>query len=119
RPLYAELVKPGNRLRKDGSERLKDGTIGKSPMRLGPLTFEARRFGLDSVLAIQEEINTGAHDQGRPPVDLINAEEKARIEELIADNTWPEGWSGLEVLGNKSIPQVFPNGLIQPLLLSD
>lgn len=43
RPLYAELTKAHNRLRKDGSQRLQDGSIPLNPMRMGPLTMSARR----------------------------------------------------------------------------
>ncbi len=115
RPLYQELIKPQYRLRKNG-ERRKDGSLGKNPMRLGPLTMEAREYGLKQVLAIQNEINTAAHEQGRPLIDLINAEEEARIHELIAANTWPNGWDGTEVTGDVALPQVVSENLIQPLL---
>ncbi len=115
RPLYQELVKPQYRLRKNG-ERRKDGSLGKNPMRLGPLTFEAREFGLKQVLAIQDEINAAASAQDRPLIDLINAEEEARIHELIAANTWPQGWDGTEVTGDVLLPQVVADNLMQPLL---
>lgn len=115
RPLYAELIKPKYRLRKNG-ERLKDGSLGKNPMRMGPLTMEARRYGLAEVLDIQREINTAAAAQGRPLVDLINTEEVARIEELIEANTWPNGWSGEEVTGDVLLAQVMSGNVIQPFL---
>jgi DNA sulfur modification protein DndC len=54
RPLYAELKKPHNRLRKDGSETRKDGSLVSNPCRMGPLTFEARLWALDQVKSIQE-----------------------------------------------------------------
>jgi DNA sulfur modification protein DndC len=96
RPLYAELKRGYNRLRKDGWERRKDGGLVKNPCRLGPLTMEARRHGLERVLDVQK----------RAGVDLVNAEEEARIRELWALNTWPDGWDGREPTGDVLIPEV-------------
>lgn len=117
RPLYAELILAKNRLRKDGSERKKDGTLVSNPMRLGPLTMEARRHGINIVLGIQNEVNEAARHLGRPEISLINPEELARIEELIAANTWPEKWTGDEVTGDVILDEVFPDGSVQPNLL--
>ncbi|MBV9688401.1 MAG: phosphoadenosine phosphosulfate reductase family protein [Ktedonobacteraceae bacterium] len=114
KPLYRELTKPQYRLRKDGTDRRKDGTLAAHPMRLGPLTMEARRYGLGQVLDIQEQVNTAA--QGRPCIDLINREEQQRIVELIAADTWPERWTGHEVRGDVLMRQVLADGIIQPLL---
>ena len=61
RPLYAELKKPPYRLRKNGTDRRKDGTLAANPMRLGPLTMDARRYGLAQVLDIQAQVNRAAH----------------------------------------------------------
>ena len=119
RPLYAELTKAKSRLRKDGTDRLKDGSLAANPMRLGPLTMDARRAGLAEVLAIQEEVNTAARELGRPCIDLINAEEHARILELIAANTWPDRWTGEEIRGDILIPQVVADGVMQPILLGN
>jgi uncharacterized protein (TIGR02996 family) len=83
RPLYAKLKLPRNRLRKPGGERRKDGSLCANQNRMGPLTFEARRWGLDRVLAIQAEVCDGAAATGKPPYVLIDAEEEARILELI------------------------------------
>jgi DNA sulfur modification protein DndC len=87
RPLYAELLEERNRLRQDGTQRLKDGSFPRNAMRMGPLTMEARRYGLTQILAIQEEVNRQAEQQQRPKISLINEEEQARILELIAANT--------------------------------
>jgi len=106
KPLYAELKRPRYRLRQDGTQRNKDGSFPKNPMRMGPYTMEARRAGLSQVLTIQEEINTAARVEGRPLIDLINEEEHQRILELIEANTWPEKWTGLEVRGDLLIRQV-------------
>lgn len=118
RPLYEELRQPKFRLRKDGSERRKDGTIPKNLMRLGPLTFEARRYALGVVLGIQAEINDAAARADRPPVHLIDAEELDRIEALIDAGTWPQGWSGEEVRGDVALPQRHADGTVQDWLLS-
>lgn len=116
RPLWRELREPQHRLKKAGLERLKDGSIAKNPQRMGPLTFEARLMGLDRILSIQQECNAAAVRQGRPLIDLINAEEEARILELITTETWPEGWEGDEPRADTVMPVVYQNGAVQPLL---
>lgn len=116
RPLYQVLTKPQHRLRKDGTDRRKDGTLAANPMRLGPLTMEARRYGLSQVLDIQEQVNRAARREGRPCIDLLNEEEQVRILALIEANTWPEKWSGLEARGDALLDQVLADGVVQPLL---
>lgn len=118
RPLWRELREPQHRLKKAGLERLKDGSIAKNPQRMGPLVFEARLMALDRVLAIQNEVNKSAIRLGRPTLELINAEEEARIRELIAAETWPEGWDGDEPTGDTVMETVYQNGAVQPLLFS-
>lgn len=113
KPLYAELKKPKNRLRKDGTETRQDGSLVSNPMRMGPLTLEARRWGLGQILAIQDEIAHAARADGRPEVSLIDGEEHARILELIAANTWPRGWSGTEPVATLIHNEVMPDGSIQ------
>lgn len=115
RPLYLELASARHRVRKQG-ERRADGQLTTRPMRLGPLTFEARRWALGEVLAIQEEVDTAARASGRPQVCLINAEELGRIEELIRAETWPHGWDGSEIRGDALVPQVVGEGAIQSVL---
>lgn len=116
RPLYDELKRFHNRLQKDGSEKLKDGTLSANPGRKGPLTMRARREALASVLSIQSEINEVAIATGRPMLSLINEEEEARILELIEANTWPQGWSGEEPEGDILLPRVYQSGVVQELL---
>lgn len=106
RALYAWLKLDINRLRKDGSETRKDGSLVANPCRMGPLTFEARLEGLRRVKAIQE----------RAGVDLINRQEERRILELIADRTWPRGWNGTEPLASLPFDNVNPDGSIQPVM---
>lgn len=118
KPLWRELREPQHRLRKEGIERLKDGSIGKNPQRMGPLTLDARRTGLDRILAIQAECNAAARQLGRPAISLINAEEEARIRGLIAAEHWPQGWDGDEPLATAILPTVYQNGAVQPLLFS-
>jgi DNA sulfur modification protein DndC len=117
--LYAWLKSPQNRLRKDGTDRRKDGALAANPMRLGPLTMEARQHGLREVLAIQDEINSVARQENRPCISLINEEEHARILELITCNTWPMGWAGTEQRGDLLTHQVVADGVVQPLLIDD
>lgn len=106
KPLYAQLKLPKNRLRKDGTESRKDGTLVTNPCRMGPLTFEARRWGLARVKDIQ----------ARAEVDLINAEEEARILELIEAGTWPNGWDGTEPIASVPFENVNPDGTVQSIL---
>lgn len=106
RPLYADLKKQHHRLRKDGTEKRKDGKLVANPCRMGPLTFEARRWGLQRVKEIQ--VAAG--------VDLINAAEEQRILELIDQKTWPQGWDGTEPLASVPFDNVNPDGSVQPVI---
>jgi DNA sulfur modification protein DndC len=115
KPLYEELKKPQYRLRKN-AERKKDGDLSANPMRMGPLTMDARRMGLAEILDIQLTINVAASHQGRPAVTLINRQEHARILDLIAANTWPDRWSGDEVTGDIVLPRTLPDGTVQQIL---
>jgi DNA sulfur modification protein DndC len=117
KPLYRELREPRHRLRKAGVEVLRDGSIGKNPQRMGPLTFEARLMGLARVLDIQAACNEAAARLGRPYIDILNAEEEARIRELIGLGTWPDGWDGDEPTADQPLDLVFPDGSVQPLLV--
>jgi len=119
RPLYEALRLPKYRLRKDGSERRKDGSVPKNLMRMGPLTMDARRWALGQVMGMQDRINAAAARTDRPHVDLINAEEFGRIRELIAAETWPDGWSGDEMRADLLVPEVHAGGAVQALLLDD
>ncbi|MBR8248666.1 phosphoadenosine phosphosulfate reductase domain-containing protein [Burkholderia cenocepacia] len=119
KPLWRELREPQHRLRKPGLEKLKGGGVAKNPQRLGPLTFEARLMALDRILSIQNECNNVARGAGRPLIDLIDAEEEARIRELIAAQTWPQGWEGDEPTGDVVLDVVYANGAVQPRLFGD
>lgn len=110
--IYRWLREPSQRLRKSGIERLKDGSIGKNPQRMGPLTLEARLEALDKILDIQHRINSG--DRRGQRFELINAEEEARIRQLIAGGTWPDGWDGDEPRADQWNPiTIYGNGAEQ------
>ncbi|ATN32889.1 phosphoadenosine phosphosulfate reductase [Rhizobium sp. ACO-34A] len=117
KPLYRELREPRNRLKKTGIDGNGDIARAKNKQRMGPLTFDARLMALDRVLSIQSEINLEAMRLGRPPVDILNAEEEARIRELIALKTWPNGWDGDEPTADTPMDAVFADGSIQRLLV--
>lgn len=110
KPLYRELTKAKWRKRKAVAETRKDGKYSINAQRLGPLTMEARKKGLDKVLDIQS----------RAGVDLINTEEENRIRELWALNTWPRRWSATDISGiaplKNSIRVVDNQLIVQPLL---
>lgn len=115
RPLYRELKKPHNRLRKWG-ERNKNGKLAAKQGRLGPLTMEARRFGLNAVLDIQRQINLAGRQQGKADFLLIDDEELARIKELMEANTWPDRWDGTEPTGDIMQSRILGENVVQPLL---
>ncbi|MBA9063081.1 DNA sulfur modification protein DndC [Methylobacterium fujisawaense] len=116
RPIYRELRLARNRLRQPGGETRKDGTLVPNQQRMGPITLPARLDALDRILAIQAACNAVADRLGRPHVDLLNAEEEARIRELIAAGTWPQRWTGDEPTADVPLDAIFPDGSVQPLL---
>lgn len=119
KPLYEDLsFNHANRLRKADLEQRKDGTTASNPQRVGPLTMEARRHGLATVLDVQRQINRDAELLGRPEIDLINVEEFDRIAELMESNTWPRGWDGTEPVGDVPIEKLYRDGTAQPLLMA-
>lgn len=89
KPLYAELKQARWRKRKIEPEMRQDGEYSRNVQRLGPLTMEARSYGLERVLDIQRRAN----------VDLINAQEEARIREMWLLNIWPQKWSDSDADG--------------------
>ena len=54
---------------------------------------------------------------GRPRIDILNAEEEARIRELIDAGTWPQGWDGDEPTGDVPLDMIYADGWVQPLLV--
>lgn len=117
KPLYTELsFEHKHRIRKVDVELRKDGTPAKNPQRVGPLSMAARRYGLQTVLDVQDEINISARELGRPEIDILNPEERDRILHLIEANTWPRGWDGTEADGDSLIERINRDGTRQPLL---
>jgi DNA sulfur modification protein DndC len=116
RPMYAELKKPHNRLRKPGGDRIKSGELAANQQRMGPLTMDARRWGLDQVTEIENKLTFAATKEGRPAVSLINPEEYYRILALIDANTWPDGWTGEEPHADVILDKYHDDGSVQPLM---
>ena len=112
KPLFAELTMAKHRKRKAEPEMRQDGQWAQNVQRLGPLTMEARAYGLERIKDIQS----------RARVDLVNEEEEARIRELWALNTWPNKWTGEEVNGDVALDAItvdaFGDIVSQPLLVS-
>lgn len=111
KPLFAELKMAKHRKRKSEPELRQDGQWAQNVQRLGPLTMEARAYGLERIKDIQS----------RAGVDLVDAEEEARIRELWALNTWPNKWTGEEVNGDVALDaytvDAFGEIISQPLLV--
>ena len=116
--VYRALREPRNRIRKGEPEYLKDGSMASNPHRMGPLTLEARRWALGRITDIQDRCNASAGRGGEPEVDILNAAEIARIEELIEARTWPNGWDGSEPRADIMLGgQYHRDGTYQPTLL--
>lgn len=120
---YWSYLKPVARLRslynewRNFSNRHQKNDYSRRQAQKGPLTLEARLKGLEDVLAIQREVNEAADRLGRERLDLINSEEEARIRELIAAKTYPQGWDGTEPIGDRVLDEVYADGSIQPALI--
>jgi DNA sulfur modification protein DndC len=117
KPVYRQLRLAGNRLKKTGLTAAGSIATAKNKQRMGPLTFAARLWALEELLAIQDEVNAEAARLGRPGVDFLNAEEEGRIRELIAAETWPNGWDGDEPTADTPMDTIYADGSIQPLLI--
>jgi DNA sulfur modification protein DndC len=117
--LYQELRLPRHRKRQPGFQYRKDGTLQSNQQRMGPLTFEARMMGLERVTGIQRQVNEMADALGRPGIVLIDKEEEARIRELIALRTWPNGWTGEEPNADVWLDSVHNDGSVQPILFRE
>lgn len=117
RVVWRELREPRRRLKKTGLDDAGGIAGGKNKQRMGPLTFDARLWALGEVLAIQTAVNDAARRLGRPEIDMLNAEEEARIRELITAGTWPQGWEGDEPTADTPMDAVYRDGGVQPLLV--
>lgn len=110
KPMFREMKGAQWRKRKAVPEQHKDGKLSKNGQRKGPLTMEARAYWLDRVLDVQR----------RAGVDLINAEEKARILEMWQLDLWPQKWSGNDIRADIPIDRISVIGgktIVQPLLV--
>lgn len=110
KPFYREMKLARWRKRKARPERRKDGGWSTNGQRKGPLTMEARAYWLDKVLDVQQ----------RAGVDLINAEEEARIREMWKLDMWPRKWSADDIDATSPVPRISSIGddlVIQPLLV--
>lgn len=120
RPLWRHLRTPEVRLRKRGGETRKDGTLVANQQRMGPIVIEARQEALIKILDLQARINDRARAEGRPLLDILNAQEQARIEELLAARTYPNKWDEDEdALATELLPEFYANGSMQPLLFGE
>lgn len=117
--LYRELRLPHWRKRQPGGQVRKDGSLQSNQQRMGPLTFEARLMGLERVLGIQRNVNAAAAALGRPGMVLIDQDEEARIRELIALKTWPNGWTGDEPNADVWLDRFNCDGTVEPILFRD
>lgn len=116
RPLWRELREPQHRLRQPPGETRKDGSLVGNQNRMGPITLEARAMALDRVLGIQDAVNEAADREGRPRIDLLDADELALIRRLQEEETYPNRWTG--DMPNAALPfeASFADGTVQPLL---
>ena len=112
KPLWETLRKPENRLRQPAGKTKKNGSLAKGQQRMGPLTMDARLWALDEICRIQDQVNDQTQRIGRPVIDILNDEEKARILELINADTWPEGWNGNEPLASDPHHIMFDDGAV-------
>ena len=94
KPLWRELKKAQWRKRKVNPERRQDGQYSRNVQRMGPLTMEGRAYGLDRVLDIQV----------RAMVNMIDADEVARIREMWALDMWPRKWAASDANADAIIP---------------
>jgi DNA sulfur modification protein DndC len=60
-----------------------------------------------------------AAELGRPGMILIDEEEEARIRELVAAKTWPDGWTGDEPRADLWLDSFHNDGSVQPILYRD
>lgn len=101
KPLWRRLRRHDVRLRQPAGELRKNGTLAAKQHRVGPIILSARLEALEVVLDVQRRVNAEAARLGRPGLDMLNAEEEARIRTLIAAGTWPDKWTGEEPLATE------------------
>ncbi|OQA12523.1 MAG: hypothetical protein BWY63_03743 [Chloroflexi bacterium ADurb.Bin360] len=87
KPLWRELKQPKWRKRKVAAEKRQDGQWSRNVQRMGPLTMEARAYGLEKVLDIQRRVGV---------MSLVDDSEEAVIKEMWARDMWPRKWSAMD-----------------------
>lgn len=108
--MFRDMKRAEWRKRKAEPERRKDGGWSKNGQRKGPLTMAARAHWLERVLDVQR----------RSGVDLINAEEEARIREMWALDVWPRKWSAADIDADAIIDRITSDGtglVVQPVMV--
>lgn len=108
--MFRDMKRAEWRKRKAEPERRQDGGWSKNGQRKGPLTMAARTHWLDKVLDVQR----------RSGVDLINAEEEARIREMWALDMWPRKWSADDIDADEQIDRISSVGgdlVVQPVMV--
>lgn len=93
--IYAEMKKPQYRLQKIGGDRNQDGQFCMKQQRMGPLTFEARRYFFGRIRAIERAAD----------VNLINPQEARYIGWLWANQALPDKWLLSDPVANKPLPK--------------
>ncbi len=118
RDIFNDMRRAKWRKRKADLETDAAGQPVRNIQRKGPLTMEARAYWLDRVLDIQRRVNEAA--AGRTGVDLINAEEEARIREMWALDMWPRKWSADDINADVPLDRIMLAGsdlIVQPILV--
>lgn len=113
--IYRELREPKHRIRHIAELNSK-GELSANPQRIGPLKKASRLWALDEILKIQQDVNDQAAQLRRPRIDILNADEEARIRHLIAENTWPNGWTGNEQSADQPLLTIITRHGIQDSL---
>lgn len=114
RPIYRWMRLPQNRLRKTGLL-----SVEQNKQRLGPLTFEARKYAFDKIIDIQTRINNQATLFSMTPVILLNDQEIDFIKKCWEEKLWPNRWDGSEPTGDVDMDTVYPDGTIQPRIFGN
>lgn len=108
RPIYRWMRRPENRLRKTGLL-----STEHNKQRLGPLTFNARKYAFDKIIDIQTRVNAEAVKQNMTTISLLNDEEIIFIKDCWDKKLWPNKWDGTEPTGDVDMDTVFPDGTVQ------
>lgn len=114
--LWRRLRRHDVRLRQPKGEKRADGKLAAKQHRVGPMVIPARLEALAAVLDVQRRVNAEALRLGRPGLDILNAEEEARIRALCAAGTWPRRWTGREKLATAPFEE---NGQLNLLVEDD